>query len=209
MDILCSNCKINVIDFSRSKNRCTSCLDAANIRNNRYMKAHPERRYTQGHKYYLFHKDKIIEVSKQWHKNNPIKVKEKKKRYNDSHKEKNLLYSKKYYSTLNGIEKRNNWRHNHPEKNIIWGEKRRARIKSIEGNFTKEEWISCCNKYDNKCLWCKSNDKKLTADHVIPVVHEGTNYISNIQPLCKSCNSKKGTKIIDFRLFEPDILEYK
>lgn len=44
------------------------------------------------------------------------------------------------------------------------------------------------------------SEHNITIDHVIPVYHGGKNDISNFQPLCKSCNSWKGTKIIDFRL---------
>ena len=54
------------------------------------------------------------------------------------------------------------------------------------------------NKYGKKCLCCDSI-KNITLDHVIPINKNGENIIENIQPLCKSCNSRKGTKIIDYR----------
>lgn len=53
--------------------------------------------------------------------------------------------------------------------------------------------------HGEKCLCCGSTNK-ISIDHIIPVYLGGENIISNFQPLCKSCNSKKGTKIIDYRL---------
>lgn len=39
----------------------------------------------------------------------------------------------------------------------------------------------------------------LTLDHIQPIHYGGENKIGNLQTLCRSCNSKKGTKFFDYR----------
>jgi hypothetical protein len=53
-------------------------------------------------------------------------------------------------------------------------------------------------KYGKKCLCCGSIDK-ISLDHIIPVQKGGKDEVENLQPLCKSCNSKKNIQIIDYR----------
>jgi hypothetical protein len=43
----------------------------------------------------------------------------------------------------------------------------------------------------NKCAACGAV-KNLTVDHIIPVLHGGTDDLENLQALCGPCNSKKG-----------------
>jgi len=43
-----------------------------------------------------------------------------------------------------------------------------------------------------KCVFCSSR-KSLSVDHIRPVAHGGGDDIENLQTLCKSCNSKKGS----------------
>lgn len=76
------------------------------------------------------------------------------------------------------------------KKNVIW-QRRRARLIGNGGSHTILEWTSLKKQYQNKCAMCQQ-EKKLTKDHIIPLSKGGTDYISNIQPLCQSCNSKKG-----------------
>ena len=54
------------------------------------------------------------------------------------------------------------------------------------------------NRDGNSCLRCGSKES-LSIDHIKPLVHGGDNSINNLQTLCKSCNSIKGTSITDFR----------
>ena len=54
------------------------------------------------------------------------------------------------------------------------------------------------NKYGEICLRCGTTEK-ISIDHVIPIYKGGLNEMDNLQPLCKSCNSWKGIKVIDFR----------
>ena len=66
------------------------------------------------------------------------------------------------------------------------------------GNFTRHDWKFLKELADGKCLCCGKKGK-LTMDHIIPVSQNGSTEIDNIQPLCNSCNAKKGKNTTDYR----------
>lgn len=72
----------------------------------------------------------------------------------------------------------------------------RARLIAAEGSFTAGEWRGCKEAHGNRCAICHEV-KHLCVDHIIPLSKGGTNYITNIQPLCFSCNSRKKDKMPD------------
>jgi hypothetical protein len=72
------------------------------------------------------------------------------------------------------------------------------------GSHTDGEWIQLQRKYDYHCLRCgiradQTFAGRLTRDHITPLSCGGSNSISNIQPLCRSCNKVKGNRDVDFR----------
>ncbi len=50
---------------------------------------------------------------------------------------------------------------------------------------------------NHTCQTCGATGKtvELTVDHIVPVIAGGTNDESNLQTLCRSCNSRKGARI--------------
>ena len=91
------------------------------------------------------------------------------------------------------------WHHNNKDRHTAIEHNRNARKNNNGGKYTAAEWNELLERYDNTCLRCGRNDVPMTVDHVIPVSKGGTNSIDNIQPLCKSCNSSKNAKAVDFR----------
>ena len=102
-------------------------------------------------------------------------------------------YGKDSHNWKGGISKTS-------EYYVIRQQKRKALKLKNGGIFTIDEWEDLKAKFKNMCLGCKKSEPevKLTIDHIIPVSKGGRNEVSNIQPLCRSCNASKYTKIIKF-----------
>lgn len=82
----------------------------------------------------------------------------------------------------------------HPDLISHLKARRYARERNAKGSHSLIEWQLLKIAYENKCAFCGEN-KKLTKDHVIPLSKGGSDFIENIQPLCKNCNSKKHNKL--------------
>ena len=76
---------------------------------------------------------------------------------------------------------------------------KRDRLRGATGSHTLKEWQELKDSY-GKCLACGATepDTQLTRDHIIPIARGGSNNIENIQPLCRSCNSRKYTKVVSY-----------
>ena len=117
-------------------------------------------------------------------------------------KEKLPFYEQPAYKGVReeGISKQIYYRRyceNHKERIAHLKARRYARERGAIGSHTLEEWEDLKKKYNYTCPMCgrREPEIKLTKDHIIPLSEGGTDYIWNIQPLCRSCNSKKGKKI--------------
>ncbi len=170
----CKNCcKIHTKNYRKTNK------ERVKNSNQQYYKNNIEKLKIKNKNYYLNNKEKIYKINKNWKLNNPEKVKIICKRWANKNKE---------YYYIKCIE-------------------RRSLKNNLTGAFTQQEWNNIKQQYDNKCVLCKK-DKKLTVDHIIPISkwnrwikkHPEINYecndIENIQPLCQSCNSSKGAKIL-------------
>lgn len=65
--------------------------------------------------------------------------------------------------------------------------------------WTVDQWEALKRKYHHRCVCCRKKGLKLEPDHIDPIDKGGTHHISNIQPLCKPCNMKKGARYYDHR----------
>jgi len=81
------------------------------------------------------------------------------------------------------------------QKNLWHKRKKRA-----TGSHTFGEWENLKAQYNWICPCCgmREPEIQLTEDHIIPLSRSGSDNIENIQPLCRSCNCKKHTKIIKY-----------
>lgn len=72
--------------------------------------------------------------------------------------------------------------------------KARRRANSLTGlGHTEAQWLKLLAAFGGKCAECRST-RQIERDHIIPLSKDGTDEITNIQPLCRSCNARKGAK---------------
>jgi 5-methylcytosine-specific restriction endonuclease McrA len=75
-------------------------------------------------------------------------------------------------------------------------DKRRAQKLSSVGVLPVDYENIIFSLYGRVCLKCRS-DRNIEMDHVIPLSTGGIHCITNMQPLCRSCNASKGNRSSD------------
>ena len=189
----CSDCKKtkDLREFRRDKRSKDGhylyCRECAKVRDRKYYEGHKD----QAKKYYQENKEKLNNRSLLYRILHPD--------YNKKWRDANPDYSIRYRETTKARVKR--WITKNPKKFLEKLERRYAREKNAVGNITAKEWRELKKRHNYTCLCCKRKEPeiKLTLDHVIPLSKGGTNTIDNAQPLCDTCNKRKGNKMIDYR----------
>jgi 5-methylcytosine-specific restriction endonuclease McrA len=154
-----------------------------------YYEENKERYSEQGKQYYQENKKKVLkrckkyrqthkaernEALKDWVRRNPEKRRKQMQRYREKNGERRLLMEREY------------------------SRKRRAIKANADGFYTKDQWLELLEVCDNQCLKCGATEN-IEADHVKPLSRGGSDWITNIQPLCRPCNCEKHAHTADYR----------
>lgn len=71
------------------------------------------------------------------------------------------------------------------------------------GTHTKSDWLAILDKYDYRCVRCgygeADTDWRPCKDHIVSLLDGGSDAVSNLQPLCRQCNTAKGGDATDWR----------
>ena len=72
-------------------------------------------------------------------------------------------------------------------------------VNSLVGEDYRKIYFSRHPENEQYCACCRKRivrgSSDFTIDHIIPQKYGGTNPITNLQPMCRSCNSSKREKI--------------
>lgn len=94
------------------------------------------------------------------------------------------------------------WRKRHPEKARLMDQvqktNQRAGYRGDKNRISVKDWTFICAMRNGECFCCREA-VQLNIEHVIPVTRGGLNHPTNLQPLCKSCNSSKHQDCTDYR----------
>ncbi len=199
----CKVCGGIIIDNTLNQNKIFCSLECRKEYYKGYsatwLKKHKNKRKEYNKKYFQLHKRELVKkresYHREWVKRNPERIRQHslkarikfhKKRLEDAKqwRKRNKLHVQEYSKA---------WRITNYGYVLYLNGQYRARKRNAEGIFSFGEWNELKRKYNYCCANC-GVEKLLTVDHIIPLSKNGTNWIENIQPLCKSCNSRKHTK---------------
>lgn len=137
-------------------------------------------RSAQRKEHYLRNKSKIIEQCHEYYENNKKYVNERNAKYRRLNSEKAAAAKKM-------------WELRFPEKKRRHKLTRRARERGNPTFLILSKEMK--RLYASSCAACGST-QNIEADHIVPIARGGSTSIGNLQPLCKSCNCSKGSKLM-------------
>ncbi len=89
-------------------------------------------------------------------------------------------------------EKSRRYAKENPEVAATHARNRRAKIREAEGFHTTEDVNEILVRQRHRCAFCGTSIRKAyDVDHIVPISKGGSNWPSNLQCLCPTCNRQK------------------
>lgn len=168
-----------------------------------YRRINRERVLAQKRLHWSSNRDRINALRRDRYVDNPEPRRQADRAYYIAHRTDRIAYARAYRKAHPDMIRavNNRYYRQYRDKFYEYVNRRRARKLQADGFHTEAEWETLKAAYNYTCLCCgrREPEATLTRDHVIPLNVGGNDSIDNIQPLCKSCNSRKSTKVIDYR----------
>lgn len=198
----CKACK----NAQAAEHRATH-LEKHRARSRDYHRTHTEQRQAASHAYYESNRDRILTRTTRYQQEHPEQVKTYKRTYRDKHREEHLPAVRQRSAEWRAANRdkdraaSKHWRNRNRSAYRAIQHRHRARMKGNGGSYTAGQWEALKAHYGYRCLCCGRIEPEimLTVDHVVPIALGGSNDITNIQPLCLSCNCSKQDRTIDYR----------
>ncbi len=154
-----------------------------------YRKAHRGELAASSRVYYALHRDAANEKQRTYRQTHRQEKRATDRVYGAQHKQERVARHKA-------------WVAEHPQESLEhWRRGKLKRYRLLAGtrcDLTFSQWEAIKASQGFRCLAC-GEVRPLTKDHIKPVSLGGEHTASNIQGLCKSCNSQKATRIVDYR----------
>jgi 5-methylcytosine-specific restriction endonuclease McrA len=152
----------------------------ARARQQRYNEANRENKRQYARWYYGEHRERLLEEDHIAYVADPEKRLTASREYGKAHPKERLQKFLKWLKTPNGI---------------AYNRARKHRGRTT-GKLNILAFYMGCAELGWHCQMCGKELTKetVTIDHILPVSKGGTNTIENLQPLCRSCNGKKGNR---------------
>ncbi len=139
-------------------------------------------------------RDRFNQNQTNWRTRHPEQALEKGRVWRANHRERSNGFSKKWArANREKVRARTQrWAQANRARIQLYAQERRAREAGAPGRTTPEQLQARIDYYGGCCWICHVPYQAI--DHVVSLKRGGTNWPANLRPICKACNSSKGSK---------------
>ena len=198
----CTTCpETDVTAFTKERRThdglSSQCRACRNVGKAKYRAARRQELCQKQYDYASTHRENIRQRDISYQTSNRKKIQARKRAYNQANREKiRMRYNAWYWANRTRCATRMKaYAQAHPDILRAISRRRRARKNGAPINdFTRAQWEAMKAHYGFRCVYCGKKPKRLEQDHLTPLSKRGSHTVTNIVPVCRSCNSIKGTR---------------
>jgi 5-methylcytosine-specific restriction endonuclease McrA len=170
---LCPKCArtLSVAEFGKDRKRSDGlkvwCKECHNAGTRAHYRRDPQKKLAANKEWFAAHPDETRAYVRAYQKRNPEKT----------------------------IANFKQWRAKNPDTVLTWAKNCYAKRKGAEGSYKRADVLELYAEQEGLCPYCRvALSDTYHVDHIMPLARGGTNYRSNIQLTCATCNLRKHAK---------------